>query len=136
MTRLGAAAFLGVGNGLANTLTGGAGADTLFGNGGADILIGGLGNDVLNGGGGADRFVFGPGFGNDIIQDSDANPVGGQDRIDLTALGVTEANFAAMVSIVDTGPDIRIDVAGQSILLLGVSGVGANAVTAADFFFL
>ena len=54
----------GVGNGLANTLTGNSGANTLIGNGGNDILNGGAGNDVLNGGTGVDTMKGGT--GNDI----------------------------------------------------------------------
>jgi len=38
--------FVGVGNALANDISGGAGADTLNGGGGSDILDGGAGNDV------------------------------------------------------------------------------------------
>ncbi len=57
----------GLGNGLANVLTGnggnnvlnGAGGkDTISGGAGADRLYGGLGNDKLTGGTGADAFVF------------------------------------------------------------------------------
>ena len=53
----------GIGNGLANTLTGNSGDqplsglggnDTLTGSGGNDNLVGGLGNDTLDGGAGID----------------------------------------------------------------------------------
>ncbi len=68
--------FAGTGNGLANSINGGTGNDTLSGadgndalrgNAGADTLLGGAGNDYLDGGAGADildgglgadRFVF------------------------------------------------------------------------------
>ena len=46
----GAGGFTGTGNGLGNTIVGGAAADTLNGEAGADTLRGGLGLDVLNGG--------------------------------------------------------------------------------------
>ncbi|WP_246714289.1 M10 family metallopeptidase [Rhizobium leguminosarum] len=46
LTYIGAAAFAGTGNGLANTIRGAAGADILDGKAGADILIGGAGNDT------------------------------------------------------------------------------------------
>ncbi|MGO7505399.1 RTX toxin, partial [Rhizobium johnstonii] len=46
LTYIGAAAFTGTGNDLANTIRGAAGADTLDGGGGADSLIGGAGNDT------------------------------------------------------------------------------------------
>ena len=57
----GTATFNGVGNALANVLTGGALADTLAGGAGADTLNGGTGNDIMNGGAGADSFVGGSG---------------------------------------------------------------------------
>jgi Ca2+-binding RTX toxin-like protein len=46
------------GNGLANTLSGGAGNDHLYGYAGNDKLFGGTGNDVLVGGAGNDAFYF------------------------------------------------------------------------------
>ncbi|RWX20619.1 calcium-binding protein, partial [Rhizobium leguminosarum] len=46
LSYIGAAAFAGTGNGLANTIRGAAGADILDGKAGADILIGGAGNDT------------------------------------------------------------------------------------------
>ncbi|MGO7317871.1 M10 family metallopeptidase C-terminal domain-containing protein, partial [Rhizobium ruizarguesonis] len=46
LTNIGTAAFVGTGNSLANTITGGVGNDTLNGAAGADTLIGGGGNDI------------------------------------------------------------------------------------------
>ncbi|MGO8069770.1 M10 family metallopeptidase C-terminal domain-containing protein, partial [Rhizobium leguminosarum] len=46
LTYAGTAAFVGTGNSLANTITGGVGNDTLNGGAGADTLIGGAGNDI------------------------------------------------------------------------------------------
>lgn len=51
---IGTGNFTGVGNGLANTLSGGGGNDVILGGDGNDILIGGSGGDVLNGGNGSD----------------------------------------------------------------------------------
>jgi Ca2+-binding RTX toxin-like protein len=66
----GTGAFVGVGNALANVLTGGIGNDALSGAGGADTLIGGAGADTLTGGAGADQFVFAkPGSGIDTVTD-------------------------------------------------------------------
>jgi Ca2+-binding RTX toxin-like protein len=138
------------GNGLANELHGGAGNDTLSGKGGADTLTGGIGNDRLNGGAGNDRleggsgndimtggvgldvFVFSPGAGQDVIKDFDANAKGGQDKLDLRGLFVPE-NFGTEVVIVNQGNDTLITFAGNGILLEGVDGRGANAITVADF---
>jgi Ca2+-binding RTX toxin-like protein len=122
-----------------DVLTGDAGSNTLNAGGGADRLNGGAGNDALNGGTGDDIFVFEAGFGTDRITGFDANPAGGQDRMDLSALGITAANFGASVGIsvtdvnADGVLDTLISVAGGSIEALGVNGVGTNAITQADF---
>ncbi|WP_103103007.1 peroxidase family protein [Pseudomonas sp. LFM046] len=114
--------FNGTGNGLANTLRGGAGNDTLNGAGGIDTLIGGLGNDT---------FAFGAGFGQDRILDFDADPAGGQDHIDITGMGITAANFAANVTILDVGVNTRVTIGANIITLVGVAD--ATTVTQADF---
>jgi Ca2+-binding RTX toxin-like protein len=158
LTFTGAGNFSGTGNGLGNVITGGGGTDVLAGGGGNDTLLGnggvdsldggagddrldgGAGNDVMSGGTGNDTFVFAAGFGNDVISGFDANPTGGQDRMDLSGLGITAANFAASVTITDLGANtlVAIDVDGLgavtgSMTLIGVSGVGANIVTIDDF---
>ncbi len=46
LTYTGSSSFVGIGNSLANVLTGGAGNDVLDGGAGADTLVGGLGNDT------------------------------------------------------------------------------------------
>jgi Ca2+-binding RTX toxin-like protein len=153
----GTGSFAGGGNGLANDMRGGAGNDTLIGadgndmlvgNAGDDILLGGAGNDSLQGGDGADRltggggndvmnggagndtFVFGAGFGADTIQDFDANPAGGQDQMDLSALGITAANFAARVTIAGSVNTLVVVAGHGSISLVSVA---PTDVTAADF---
>lgn len=156
----GSAAVVLTGNGLANEITGGAGDDDILGGGGNDTLMGGAGSDELNGGAGNDRlvggtgndvltggtgndiFVFGNGFGSDFIQDFDANPVGGQDQIDLTAFGITADQFASRVTIQGFGTTItQVTVAdgvgadgnaitGGQITLVGVR---STTVTAEDF---
>ncbi len=141
------------GGGGNDTLNGGAGIDTLNGDGGVDTLDGGDGNDVLNGGAANDRliggagndiligdagnddFVLTPGFGADTAIGFDANPGGGgQDRIDVTGLGINATNFAARVLIEDLGADTRVTIDGvDTITFNGVNGVGANVITQADF---
>ena len=125
-----------------DNLDGGKGADTLEGGEGDDILDGGKSSDVLNGGegddtmtGGADSdfFVFAPGFGNDRIEDFDADPAGGQDFLNITAFGITPGDFDARVTIAQVGADTLVTIdgdAGQTILLVGVS---AALVTQEDF---
>lgn len=51
---------------------GGGGADRIIGNAANNVIIGGAGDDTMTGGGGKDRFVFGAGFGHDMITDFDA----------------------------------------------------------------
>ncbi|WP_460894949.1 calcium-binding protein, partial [Ramlibacter monticola] len=126
-------------NAAANVITGGAGNDTLSGGAGNDTIKGGDGNDFLDGGVGNDMFVFQAGFGTDRITGFDANVTGGQDLMDLSALGVTAATFGGSVSIsvqdIDGvgALDTLISVGGGAIEVLGVNGVGANAITQTDF---
>lgn len=79
------------GAGLSDALYGMAGNDKLYGKGGNDYLEGGAGSDWLEGGSGNDTLVggvdfdvykFSPGWGTDIIEDSDGNGV-----IDVTGIG-------------------------------------------------
>src|SRR4029077_10294241 len=129
--------FNGTGNALANTMVGGAGNDTLSAVGGGDTITGGAGDDTMNGGTGNDTFLFAAGFGNDTIVGFDANATGGQDLLDLdsAALGVDAGNFAANVTITDLGSDTQVTIGGNSITLVGVTGVGANSITVDDFRF-
>jgi Ca2+-binding RTX toxin-like protein len=159
----GTGSFTGAGNGLDNTLTGGVGNDSLYGGAGNDRLFGEDGNDFLDGGDGDDTINAGAGndavrggagndtinvgdgfstivydtadFGNDTVASFDANPNGGgQDRIDLSGLGITSADFASRVTITANGTSTRVDVAGGgSITLNGVTGAGNNAISIADF---
>ncbi|WP_137819718.1 peroxidase family protein [Pseudomonas sp. 2FG] len=123
--------FTGTGNGLANVLRGGVGNDVLSGGNGNDVLFGGAGNDTLIGGAGNDTFVFAAGFGTDSVQGFDANPAGGQDVLNIAALGVTAANFAASVTIADVGADTLVTIGAGSIRLVGI--VDAATVTQTDF---
>ncbi|ANL32876.1 M10 family metallopeptidase C-terminal domain-containing protein [Rhizobium phaseoli] len=61
LTYIGTAAFVGIGNSLDNTITGGVAADT---------LSGGAGNDTLNGGAGADRLIGGVGDDTYIVDNA------------------------------------------------------------------
>ncbi|ANL39207.1 M10 family metallopeptidase C-terminal domain-containing protein [Rhizobium phaseoli] len=61
LTYIGTTAFVGTGNDLDNTITGGAAADT---------LSGGAGNDTLNGGAGADRLIGGAGDDTYIVDNA------------------------------------------------------------------
>ncbi|MCR6636864.1 peroxidase family protein [Devosia sp.] len=114
-----------------DTLEGGDGVDTLNGDGGNDILDGGFGNDIMNGGGGNDTFRFNDAFGDDTISGFDANPAGGgQDRLDIAALGITAITFASGVAIVQQGANTLVTIGDDTITL---NGVNVAAVTEADF---
>jgi Ca2+-binding RTX toxin-like protein len=128
----GTANINGTGNGLANTITGNSGNNTLAGGGGADILIGGAGNDTMNGNAGNDIFTFSAGFGADTINGFDVNPVGGQDLLDLTGLGINAGNFAASVVITDVGADTLVTILGTDSITLAGIGNAAN-VDQTDF---
>ena len=138
---LGAATRHGTGNTADNMLTGNNGAnllqgmdgnDTLIGNGGNDTLIGGAGNDTMTGGTGNDIFRFFNGFGQDVINGFDANPAGGQDRMNISPLGITAGNFGANVLISDDEGNTLISFTGitDTITLVGVN---AATVTQQDF---
>ncbi|NNU43269.1 M10 family metallopeptidase C-terminal domain-containing protein [Ramlibacter montanisoli] len=123
-----------------DTLLGGAGNDALNGGDGVDVINGGSNNDMLTGGLANDTFVFQAGFGIDRIIDFDANvAAGGQDLMDISALGITAANFAASVAIAvvnidGVGPlDTLVTIGTNSIGVLGVNGAGANAIGQSDF---
>jgi Ca2+-binding RTX toxin-like protein len=125
-----------------NTLDGGAGNDTLLGGGlddtltggdGNDTLSGGAGNDSMNGGAGTDTFLFASGFGHDSITGFDAIATGGQDLLNISALGITAATFASLVTITDLGADTLIEIGFDSMLMIGVNGTAPNNITQADF---
>ena len=120
---------LNAGNGQ-DVLDGGGGNDVLNGGADADRLVGGAGNDTLVGGGGNDVLVFAAGFGDDLVTGFDFDPVGGQDLLDVTALGIGAGNFAALVAIAQAGADTVITIGANEITL---TGVNAGSVTAADF---
>ncbi len=129
-----------IGNFGNDQIKGGSGKDQLFGNQGNDILKGGSDDDRLEGGGGDDKLyvtqgndtiVFGEFGGHDTVFGFDANPRGGQDKIDLTSLGLTAASFATDVEITTSGDGTLITLAsGDSILL---NNVAASLITMDDF---
>lgn len=134
----------GKGNGLVNSITGGAGDDKLFGGGGGDTLIGSGGNDVLLGQGGDDRLEGGAGFnvlrghtGADTFvvaagADTDRvlDYIDGADKIDLTALNFAQfEDFSGLISA--SGGTTLINFAsGERLELVGVA---AAALDATDF---
>jgi len=121
------------GNGLANQITGGVGNDNINGAAGNDTIIGGAGNDTMTGGTGNDIFMFGSGFGLDRITGFDANPAGGgQDLLDISALGINAGTFAGSVSVATVAGSAVISFTGttDTITLVGVT---APNITQQDF---
>ena len=99
------------------------------------MLTGGTGNDAMNGGAGNDTFVFAAaGFGGDTITGFDANPGGGgQDRLDISGLGINAAAFAGSVSIALVAGNTLVTIGADTIQLNGVNGLGANVINIDDF---
>jgi Ca2+-binding RTX toxin-like protein len=123
---LGGTTPFGVGNDLANVLTGSASANYLLGLGGNDRLNGKAGNDVLFGQAGNDIFGFERGTGVDVIGDFTR----GNDAIQLTGLGFTR--FAQVRAAM-------FEVAGTTAIKLGqgdlviVNNIANADLSAADF---
>lgn len=121
--------FGGLGN---DTLDGGFGNDQLLGGSGADILIGGASNDQLTGGNGNDNFTYNArGFGADTVLDFTQ----GQDRIDLSAIGIAE--FSALQPFItqsglDTVITLTYNGAPETITLRGIQ---PGQLSASDFIF-
>ncbi len=115
-------AINGTGNGLANLINGTAGHNVIKAGGGADVIIGGGGDDDLFGEDGNNSFIFGLASGHDTIFDFDADPAGGQDKIDLQTRGIHVGTFAADVSITASGLDTLIQfIGGDSITIKDVA---------------
>jgi Ca2+-binding RTX toxin-like protein len=110
------------------TLDGRGGDDFLFGGDGKDRLIGGDGNDRLTGGHGPDTFVFGPGFGHDLVTDYSH-----ADHIELDG-GVFHNFHQVQAASHQIGNDTVITVdANNSITLLGVN---SHSLHSDDFTFV
>jgi Ca2+-binding RTX toxin-like protein len=118
------------GSAAADALFGGAGNDTINGGGGVDSITGGIGNDTMNGGAGNDFFRFGAGFGADTVAGFDANATGGQDLLDVSALGITAANLGSSVTISAVAGGTRLTIGTNTITL---NGVAPASLSSADF---
>jgi Ca2+-binding RTX toxin-like protein len=131
-----------------NTVLGGDGADSILGRGGNDnidggnqndTMNGGPGNDTINVGSGNDTVVFDPTFGNEVILSFDGNGgAGAQDFFNISALGVTAANFNTRVTIAATaspaaGSTLITNGAGAVTGTITTSAIAPVNITAADF---
>ncbi len=136
----GSVAARGVGNGLANTITGTAANDTLIGGAGDDRLFGSAGNDRLNGGTGNDTLEGGAGTdtltgdaGADVFVFADAGApsrsvlsdfVVAEDRVDLRGSGLT--TYAEVAALLST------DASGYAVLTVGNETMVFQRVAAAS----
>lgn len=109
----------GFGFGLGNDeLIGGKGSDQLFGGEGSDLLDGGEGADILDGGfSGSDTYVFGGGYGPDLVKDS--------------GFDFGEVDIVQMTS--DVSSD-ELDVRRNGADLLFTLQGGADQLTVQNFF--
>ena len=120
-------------------IDGGAGDDTINGGNDSDNIIGGAGNDTINVGSGNDTIRYtASGFGADIITNFDAT--GGtattQDRIDLSALGITAANLATRVIESTSGGNTILTVRDANLATIGtiqINGISNANIDASDY---
>lgn len=120
-------------------LRGDAGTDTITGDDGNDVIYGGAGKDIMTGGAGTDRFVFGAddskagGSVRDVITDFTA----GVDKLDLTALDITD--YATQISFKTVGSGLIVyadtDGDGFDYSDFAVQLTGVSALQAGDFIF-
>jgi Ca2+-binding RTX toxin-like protein len=101
----------------ADSLDGGAGNDQVVGGDGNDTLTGSGGNDTLSGEAGSDTYVFGLGFGQDVIADRGAS--GEVDTLKFN-VGIRPAE----VGVARAGND----------LVVSFAGAPGDGVRISDFF--
>lgn len=132
LTYTGAGNFNGTGNGGANIITGGDGADTLIGLGGADMLVGGAGNDRFSGGSGADTMIGGDGNDGYLIDGADtvtelAN--GGRDTVKgAMSINLNDAAYANIENAILSG-NAGYDVTGTADVNALTGNKKANVIT-------
>lgn len=119
----------------ADTLTGTAANDYISGKGGADRITGGGGNDTLSGGNGADLFLFGPGFGQDVITDFAGGTGRGHDTVKLTGIGTDTTYSKFMAHTVNTPDGALFTVGGTGTDTILFAGVAKASLVSADFLF-
>ena len=105
----------------ADILRGEGESDQLFGGDGADQLDGGAGTDLLNGEAGQDTYVFGRGYGQDILQDSPVEQ-SGPNTIQLTS-GVSPHEVRLQARLSEDGVNVVLTINGteDELTLLGAA---------------
>jgi Ca2+-binding RTX toxin-like protein len=110
------------GTDFADTIVGGAEANTFDGRGGDDVIDGGGGSDTLTGGWGNDTLVFAGAFGDDTVTDFQAGQ-GSEDQIDLSAFSVDFDTLTFTQVGADTVITSAAFGAGNTITLSNVQAV-------------
>jgi len=113
---------------LANATT--DGDDVIRGYGTADILDGGLGNDFLHGEGNADTYVFGLGYGQDVIDEDNSSVYNHQSDRVLFGAGIT----SAMLTVTDQANDLTIAIDGTTDWLKILNQTASTPYQRIEFF--
>jgi Ca2+-binding RTX toxin-like protein len=98
-------------------LLGNSGDDALMGDAGNDVLDGGIGNDVLAGGSGGDTYVFGLGYGQDVILDTGT----GIDTVEMDGIAWLDVTLsrtadALVITINNTSDKLTIYTSGDGAI--------------------
>jgi Ca2+-binding RTX toxin-like protein len=95
-----------------------AGNDTIYGFAYEDTLDGGAGNDYLSGGNESDIYIFGLGYGQDVIHDNmnnilaaDSDQVIFQDDLNVEDLAFSRSGNSLIIDVIATGE--RLTIQGQ-----------------------
>jgi Ca2+-binding RTX toxin-like protein len=128
-----------------DTLNGGSGNDRLFGEQGNDRLLGGYGSDTLTGGAGNDTFVLeyfnGSQFTQDLDVVTDFTQLQGQDKIDLSILGISDFNTIFSLTNNDASNSAVITTryngynTANGIYSLKLNDINKASLSASDFIF-
>lgn len=100
-----------------SVFAGGSNSDTLVGDGGDNVIDGGSADDTLTGGAGADLFIFGLGYGRDIITDL-ALDGSESDVIDLSGTGIRDYLDLVSRYLSESDGDVVITLSDGSQLVL------------------
>ncbi|WP_272490883.1 calcium-binding protein, partial [Mesobacterium pallidum] len=119
------------GSNLAEAIDGSAGDDEIHGNDGNDTVTGGSGNDWLSGGYQNDTYRFAPGFGRDVISETDGSSFySGTDQV-VFAAGIA----ASDVAVFEDGTDLVLvhTPSGDMLRLAGTVSGGSKRVESVFF---
>ncbi len=134
LTFTGTGDFAGTGNGLGNTVTGGAGNDTLDGGASADTLIGGNGDDTYIVDDAGDVVVETSGAGTDTVQSAVSHNLAAEvENLTLTGSASIDGTGNELANILTgNGGDNRLDGGDGADTLTGGAGADTYAVGDGD----